>query len=973
MNFEIYKTYHGFKLIEERDVPEIQSKARIFYHEKSGAKLLQLENDDDNKVFSIGFRTPPSDDTGVPHIIEHCVLSGSRKYITKEPFMDMAKGSLQTFMNAITFSDKTLFPIASRNEKDFFNLMDVYLDAVFYPKIYEIPEIFMQEGWHHEIFGEDEPIIYKGVVYNEMLGAYSSPERILSDSISKSLFPDTCYKYSSGGNPEAIPDLSYEEFLNFHRRYYHPSNSYIFLYGNGDLEKQLRHIDQHYLSHFDKRDVDSTIREQKPFISRNQVVDYYPISKDEPEEDRSYLSLNFVLGKSTDPKTYLMSNILSQLLIVSEAAPLKKALLEEGIGEDVFQILVDGLQLGFGIVAKNTSQDKKDQFKKIVFDTLNKIVKEGIDRELIEASINVIEYDLREASNFPTKGIVYNMLSLDSWLYDGDPLAHIQYDESLKEIREQIDTGYFEDFIEERIINNPHSSLVIVNPKKGLGEEKEKLVRESLDKYKESLSKEEIDALIEKNNKLKDMQMTDDSPEAKATIPKLSISDVNPKSEHIPQEVIKEEDYTILNHNIFTSKIAYVDLYFDTSMVDESLIPYVSLLAGILGKIDTKKKSYGELSNDIYVNTGGINFSSNAYVEKDDDNIYYPKFIVQGKAIGKNIPKLMELISELITESKIEDTKRIKELLQQIKSRIEMSIFNNGHSVAMRRVASYFSPSGKYAERLQGLDFYWFLSDILKDFDENSQKILYNLKKVYDTIFNKNNLIISFTGDQDDFAVVKDNMKIVIDSIRKDKFESQVYQFKEEKLNEGILSSANVQYVSKGYNYKKLGHDYHGSLLVLSTILSREYLHNKIRAQGGAYGAGISIDRSGSLITYSYRDPNLKETLEAYDSMANYIENLNLTKNDLTTFIIGTISRIDPATTPHMKGQIATSRYISNVSQDDVQKNRDEILGTRVKDIKNAADLLKGSMEENYMCALGNENKLRENQDLFNKLVQLKK
>ena len=629
--------------------------------------------------------------------------------------------------------------------------------------------------------------------------------------------------------------------------------------------------------------------------------------------------------------------------------------------------------MGFGIVAKNTSQDKKDQFKKIVFDTLNKIVKEGIDRELIEASINVIEYDLREASNFPTKGIVYNMLSLDSWLYDGDPLAHIQYDESLKEIREQIDTGYFEDFIEERIINNPHSSLVIVNPKKGLGEEKEKLVRESLDKYKESLSKEEIDALIEKNNKLKDMQMTDDSPEAKATIPKLSISDVNPKSEHIPQEVIKEEDYTILNHNIFTSKIAYVDLYFDTSMVDESLIPYVSLLAGILGKIDTKKKSYGELSNDIYVNTGGINFSSNAYVEKDDDNIYYPKFIVQGKAIGKNIPKLMELISELITESKIEDTKRIKELLQQIKSRIEMSIFNNGHSVAMRRVASYFSPSGKYAERLQGLDFYWFLSDILKDFDENSQKILYNLKKVYDTIFNKNNLIISFTGDQDDFAVVKDNMKIVIDSIRKDKFESQVYQFKEEKLNEGILSSANVQYVSKGYNYKKLGHDYHGSLLVLSTILSREYLHNKIRAQGGAYGAGISIDRSGSLITYSYRDPNLKETLEAYDSMANYIENLNLTKNDLTTFIIGTISRIDPATTPHMKGQIATSRYISNVSQDDVQKNRDEILGTRVKDIKNAADLLKGSMEENYMCALGNENKLRENQDLFNKLVQLKK
>lgn len=973
MNFEINKTYYGFKLIEERNVPEIQSIARIFYHEKSGAKLLQLENDDDNKVFSIGFRTPPSDSTGVPHIVEHCVLSGSRKYTTKEPFMDMAKGSLQTFMNAITFSDKTLYPIASRNEKDFFNLMDVYLDAVFYPKIYEKPEIFMQEGWHHEIFDENEPIRYKGVVYNEMLGAYSSPERILSDNISMSLFPDTCYKHSSGGNPEVIPELSYEEFLNFHRRYYHPSNCYIFLYGNGDLEKQLKHIDQHYLSNFDKKEIDSTIREQKPFISRNEVIDYYPISKDEPEENRAYLSLNFVIGKSTEAKDYLMANILSQLLISSEAAPLKNALLEKGIGEDIFPIIVDGLQLGFGVAVKNTSPEKKAEFEKVVLDTLNKVVKEGIDRQLIEASINVIEYDLREASNFPTKGIVYNMLSLDSWLYDGDPLAHIQYEGPLNEIRESIEEGYFEKFIEERIINNPHSSLVMIMPKKGLGEEKENKVREKLDKYKEALSKEEIQELIEKNNKLKTMQLTDDPPEAKATIPKLSISDVNPKAEAIPQEVIEEDGFTILNHDIFTSKIAYVDMYFDTSMVDESLIPYINLLSGILGKIDTKKKSYADLSNEIYVSTGGISFSANAYVENNKDNVYHPKFIVRGKAVGKNISKMLELMAELITESKIEDEKRIKELLQQIKSRIEMAIFNNGHSVVMRRVGSYFSPSGRYVEKLQGLDFYWFLCQLLNNFDENKEEILYNLKKVYDTIFNINNLIISFTGDKDDFKLAKDHMSIVTDRLSRDKLQAQEYYFKEEKLNEGILSSANVQYVSKGYNFRKLGYDYKGSMLVLSTILSREYLHNKIRAQGGAYGAGISIDRTGHLITYSYRDPNLKETIEAYDSMGDYIRNLNLTKNDLTTFIIGTISRIDPATTPHMKGQIATSRFISNLTQEDIQRNRDEILSTRVKDIKNCIDILESSMKQNYICALGNENKIRENRELFNNLVQLNK
>jgi Predicted Zn-dependent peptidases, insulinase-like len=344
------------------------------------------------------------------------------------------------------------------------------------------------------------------------------------------------------------------------------------------------------LSNFDKNDIDSTINIQEPFKSRNEVLDYYPISNDEPEENRSYLSLNFVLGNSTDSETYLMSSILSQILIVSEAAPLKKALLDNGIGEDIFPVVLDGQQIGFGVVAKNTSPDRKDEFERVVFDTLNNIVKEGIDRELIKASINVVEYDLREASGYPSKGIIYNMLSLDSWIYDGDPLIHIQYEDSLNEIKSKIDTGYFEKYIEQRIINNPHSSLVIINPKRGLGEEKEKNTREKLDKYKDSLSKEEIQTLIDKNNKFREMQIKDDTPEAKATIPKLSISDVEPKSEVIPQEVISEGNYTILNHDIFTSKIAYIDFYFDTSMIDDELIPYVNLLSRLLGKIDTKSK-----------------------------------------------------------------------------------------------------------------------------------------------------------------------------------------------------------------------------------------------------------------------------------------------------------------------------------------------------------------------------------------------
>ncbi len=973
MNFEVNKIYYGFKLLEEHKIDEIESIGRVFYHEKSGARLLHIENGDNNKVFSIGFRTPPSDSTGVPHIIEHCVLSGSRKYTTKEPFMDMVKGSLQTFINAMTYSDKTLYPVASRNEKDLFNLMDVYLDAVFYPKIYDIPEIFMQEGWHYELFDKEDDIQIKGVVYNEMQGAYSSPERILVDSIDKSLYPDTPYQYSSGGNPDVIPQLTYEDFLDFHRKYYHPSNSYIYLYGNGNIEEQLDFIDKNYLSNFNRIKVDSNIKIQKPFTQKNELEAYYHISQEESDKNRTYLSLNFVLGQNIDLETYLMNSILGPLLIDSPAAPLKKALLDAGIGEDIFSISTGGLQPSFGIVAKNTSIDKKEEFEKIIFDTLNNLIEQGIDKKLIQACVNMVEYDLREASRFPTKGIIYNIQSLDSWLYDGSPVSHLQYEKTLNQLRKNIDTGYFENFIKEHIVNNTHSSSVTISPKKGLADKKAETLKETLKKYKDSLTEEEINALIHENNKLKEIQLSDDSPEAKASIPKLSLSDVDTKSEIIPQDIMEIDDITFLYHNIFTSKIGYLDIYFDISMIDEELIPYINILAGIIGKIDTETKSYSELSNEIYSHTGGIDLGASVYMKYNRDDVFHPKFIVSGKAIGNNIIKLVDLISELILESKIKDEKRIKELLQQMKSRIEMSIFNKGHSIASRRVSSYFSPSRKYLEKLNGLDFYWFLSHLLDEFDSNSQEILSNLNKVYNMIFNKNNLTISFTGDEDDFSLVKNNLNVLTGNINNEKLDPVKYNFSQKRSNEGILSSANVQYVSKGYNFKRLGYDFNGSMRVLTTILNGDYLHNRIRAQGGAYGAGILVDRTGHLTTFSYRDPNLDKTLLVYNNMGDYIENLELSKEELTTYIIGTISRLDPATTPHMKGQIATNRYISNTSQEDVQKIRDQVLNTKLEDIKAFAPVLKDTMEENYLCVLGNENKIKENKKLFNELVPLKK
>ena len=973
MNYKKGNTYFGFNLIDEYEVNELKSTARVFSHEKSGARLLHLENDDDNKVFSIGFRTPPSDSTGVPHIVEHCVLSGSRKYTTKEPFMDMVKGSLKTFINAMTFSDKTIYPIASRNNKDFFNLMDVYLDAVFYPKIYEVPDIFMQEGWHYELQDKNDKLTYKGVVYNEMLGAYSSPETILEESIKESLYPDTCYKYSSGGDPDVIPDLTFEDFLGFHKKFYHPSNSYIYLYGNGDINEQLKFIDENYLSNFNKTTIDSSIEIQKPFESMKEVKSSYSISRDESDENRTYLSLNFVLGDIRDTETYLMDDVLKQLLIKSSAAPLKKALIDAGIGEDILHISTDGLQPNFCVVAKNTSLDKVEEFKEVVFNTLKNLVNEGIDKKLIEACINIVEYDLREASRFPTKGIIYHINSLDSWLYDSDPTSHIKYEDGINNLRNKINTNYFEKFIEDNIINNPHSSLVIMNPKKGLGEEKRKSLEEKLANYKATLSDSELEELINKNIKLEKKQLSPDTPEDKATIPKLSVSDVNPKVDITSQEIIKHKDVTLLYHDIFTSKISYVDFLFDVSMIDEKLIPYVNLLKELIGKVDTINMNYSDLSNEIYLNTGGIDLSTNVYIENGNDEVYYPKFILKGKAIGDKVIKLLSLVSDLTTSSKLEDSKRIKELISQSKSKIEMIIFNNGHRVASKRTSSYFSKASKYGEILNGLDYYWFISDILKDFDNNSGEIISNLKKVYNTIFNTNNLIISFTGDRDDFNLVKENLHLVTSKLNNKEYDNRVNDISLGEKNEGILSSANVQYISKGYNLNKLGHSYNGSMRVLATILNVDYLHNRIRAKGGAYGAGIQFGRSGNVTTFSYRDPNLRETINVYDDAPNYIKDLNIDKDELTTFIIGAISGMDQAQTPHQKGLSATSHYISHISKDDLQKERDEVLNTNLSDVVSLSKVLEDITKKNYHCVLGNEDKIKENKDLFNKLVPLKK
>ncbi|OLS03817.1 insulinase family protein [Tissierella creatinophila] len=969
MNFEIGKIYNGFKLLEEKNVKEVNSISRLFTHEKTGAKLIYLSNEDNNKVFTIGFRTPPEDSTGVPHIIEHSVLSGSTKYRTKEPFMDLIKGSLQTFLNAMTYPDKTIYPVASRNDKDFQNLMDVYLDSVFNPRIYEMPEIFMQEGWHYEIMDKDSPIEYKGVVYNEMRGAYSSAESLLGERISQSLFPDTIYRHSSGGDPYIIPELTHENFLKFHTKYYHPSNSYIYLYGDGDVLEHLSYIDKEYLSNFDKKEIDTEIPIQNAI--KNDLVEYYPIAQDESDENKDYLSLNFVIGKATDKKDSLMNEILNDVLINSTAGPIKEALLDAGIGEDIIGSSSGGIQPAFSIIAKNASENQKDKFKEVIFNTLNKLIKEGIDKKLIEATINKLEYSLREAGGYATVGIVYGFNIFDTWLYDGDPLANLEYEETIKFFREALKTNYYEDYIQKNFIENNHQSLVILKPQKGLAEEKDKIIEEQLASYKASLTADELDALIEENKALEKFQLSEDTIEDKNTIPKLLIEDVNNKPLQIDQDIY-EKDVTILHHDLFTSGIIYLDLVFDLKHIEKDLVPYVSLLAQIVGSVDTKNYSYGDLSNEIYINTGGIYLNISALSDKKSDD-FYPKLMLTSKVIRQKTTELFNLIKELITNTKLEDKKRIKEIINQIKSRIEMNIYSSGHAVASGRVTSYFSKPGKYLELISGLDFLWFIEDLAQNFDDKSDSILENLQKAYDLVFNKNGLIVNVTGEKEDLELVKKNLNIVKDVLNEEKYEEKIIDLSVEKLNEGILSSSNVQYVSKGYNLKQLGYEYNGNMSVLSTILSRDYLHNWIRAKGGAYGAGISFNLKGDVSTYSYRDPNLVETLKVYDNLGEYLKNLILTKDDLTNYIIGTMNKLDPPLTASQKGQIGLSRYITHLEYGDVKKQMEEVLSTTEEQIKSYAKLLEKIMQQNYLCVFGNETKIKQNKDVFLNLVPLKK
>lgn len=970
---------NAYEVVLTEDLPDLKSKGYLLKHKKSGARVLLMENDDENKVFTIGFRTPPSDSTGVPHIMEHSVLCGSRDFPVKDPFVELVKGSLNTFLNAMTYPDKTVYPVASCNDKDFQNLMHVYMDAVFYPNIYQHDEIFRQEGWSYKLDEPDGKLEYNGVVYNEMKGAFSSPEGVLDRVILNSLFPDTSYAYESGGDPEEIPNLTYEQFLDFHRKYYHPSNSYIYLYGDMDMEEKLKWLDENYLCEFDAAEVDSEICFQKPFDNMIEVEKTYSISSEETEEENTYLSYNKVIATSLDEKLYQAFQILDYALLSAPGAPLKKALMDAGIGKDIMGSYDNGIyQPIFSIIAKNTEPQQKEQFVQVIEDTLRKIVEDGIDRKALEAGINYYEFRFREADfgNYP-KGLMYGLDLFDSWLYDEKkPFIHMQAIPTFAFLKEQIGTRYFEDLIQKWILDNPHGSMVIVKPERGRTARMDRELDEKLQTYKAGLSPDEVEKLARDTAELIVYQESEDAREDMEKIPVLGREDISREIAPICNEERVCGGIPMVYHNVETNGIGYVTLLFELSGVPEEKLPYVGMLQAVLGIIDTTHYEYGELFNEINVHTGGIGTSLELYpdVTKVKEKEFRATFEMKGKALYPKMDVLFKMMREILTESKLEDEKRLKEILSMLKSRLQMSFLSSGHTTAALRALSYSSPLSKFKDDTDGIGYYEAVKEIEEHFEEKKEELIANLKELAARIFRADNLMISYTAAPEGLDAVEKEMETFKNGL----FERTDGDEQENrcilhcvKRNEGFKTSSKVQYVARTGNFIDGGAAYSGALHILKVILSYDYLWQNIRVKGGAYGCMCNFNRIGEGYLISYRDPNLEKTIDVYEKVTEYLRNFEADDRDMNKYIIGTISNIDRPMNPSAKGTRSMNLYMNHVTEEMIRKEREEILNAGQEEIRALADVVAAMLAADQLCVIGSEEKIEEQKALFGEVRTL--
>ncbi|MCD8370064.1 MAG: insulinase family protein [Clostridiales bacterium] len=963
----------AYRLVEKRRIRELESDGFVLEHRKTKAKIFLLANDDDNKGFCIGFRTPPMNDGGLPHILEHSVLCGSRKFPLKDPFVELAKGSLNTFLNAMTYPDKTVYPIASCNEKDFQNLMDVYMDAVLHPNIYQEEKIFRQEGWHYELESADEPLIYNGVVYNEMKGAYSSPESLLDEATQKALFPDNCYSRDSGGDPAFIPELTYEEFVEFHRTYYHPSNSYIYLYGDMDMAEKLDWLDREYLCHYEEKAVDSVIPQQKPFAAPIEKEIHYSINEGEPEEGAAYLSVNTVVGTDLDPKLYVAFQILEYTLLDAPGAPLKQALIDAGIGRDILGGYENGiLQPYFSVIAKDADVSQKGEFLAVVKGTLRKLADEGLDRKSLLAGMNYFEFKYREADyGSAPKGLMYGLQCLDSWLYDGDPMMHLEYQETFDYLKGAVREGYFEQLIRDYLLDNPFEAVILVSPEKNRTAKEEEALAGRLAAYKASLSAEEIEDLVRKTRELKEYQDTPTPPEVLAKLPLLTREDIGREAEHFYYTVKDEAGIRVLHHNFFTSGIGYLKVLFDTRAVPQEDLCYVGLLKSVLGSVDTEQYSYADLTSEIHLNSGGVDFSVSSYPNLAEPEAFTGAFVASVRVLYERLDFGFGILEEILNHSVFTDEKRLGEVIRETCSRAKMKLENAGHSTAVSRATSYFSPTAYFNELTGGTAYYHFLEKLAKEYDAKKETIVAKLQEVSARLFTRDNMLVNYTANEEGYGRLPETIGLLADRLPAGDATRYPFRHPVENRNEGLMTSAQVDYVARCGNFRDQGFAYTGALNILKVILSYDYLWLNLRVKGGAYGCMSGFGRSGEGYLVSYRDPNLRETNEIYEGVPAYLEAFDPDERDMTKYVIGAISGLDTPLTPSVKGSRGLSAYLSGVTEEMMQKEREEVLDATKEDIRALSGLVQAVLDTGSFCVVGNSEKIEMNRELFGEVANL--
>lgn len=961
---------HGFRLLATEEVPELRSVLHRWLHEASGAELLWMENDDKNKVFGAAFRTPPPNATGVPHILEHCVLSGSRKYKTKEPFMNLVQTSLATFLNAITYPDKTIYPVASRNDRDFANLMDVYLDAVFYPAIAEDERIFLQEGWRYELNSEEDELRYSGVVYNEMRGAYSSATEILYNESLRGLFPDTPYANDSGGDPYKIPELSYEAFKGFYAKLYHPSNARLFLYGDMDIDEKMAYLDREYLSAFEKKTIDSKIAEQKPFAAPVQKSMNYSLASDEDPTDRDQLVWAVGCNRFSDLKENYMLQVLSDALFGSQSAPVRLALQEEGLCQDLWTEELMYQQSGLMVALQNAPAEASGRYREVIEDCLRAEIKKGLDRDKLRASLNRIEYGLREGEGYTTKGILYFTKALDSWLYGGEPADQLRYEDVLKELKDSLNSDCWERFAEEKFLNNPHKFLLHLKAEPGLNEKRDRETAEQLARLKAQMSPEEREALIERTKAINRWQLAEDTPEAKATMPKLSLDDLDTKLPDPPCRAEQQGPDTLLRHPIFTTGICYGRISFPLLHLEPEEYFYAAILALLLGSVDTAKRDYKALDTALYLETGGVHFNTELTRSAEEKELIF-RMSLSFKTLDEKGRRWPELLSEILQESLFDDDRRILEILKMERLSKKDAIADRGNEFAELRLRANYSEAARIRDEIYGIAYYQRLDKLAEHFEAEKEELKAMLRNVSAKIFSRGGVIISLIADDEAMEPFADAALKVLTALPEAEKVKKERPFEPTALCEGIKVSSNVQYVAAGYDYELLGEAFDGKMHILSTWLSRSYLHNQIRAKGGAYGAGLVLRMNGDLSCYSYRDPEVEKTLEAYRGMAAWMAEQALTQEDVDQLIIGSMNRMNPPLNPRALGNLAYRRYITGHTLAEAEKYLAEALAATPEGLMQYRSLLEEAIGRNLYCVVGSSSVLEKKAELFDRLIKI--